>query len=223
MIVNASCSSTISMSCGSVWDILYASLAASRVAFKPTSPLDSTWDRLAPIVFCPIPLIQIGISVNSFAFIFEAKSRADEPVHTKEQSSFFRGSEIILEFITSSTVTGSLNKAIGFLDEFLRFLTDTKAICSSVVPKFLMWERANNDAQWTGRLNEPLVKSHSSFLAESLVIHSAPITSTQSCSPDAISQKAEIIADVPELQRLSIRQQFFGFNPNISEMMLEVY
>jgi hypothetical protein len=86
-----------------------------------------------------------------------------------------------------------------------------------------MWERANNDAQWTGRLNEPLVKSHSSFLAESLVIHSAPITNTQSCSPDAISQKAEIIADVPELQRLSIRQEFFGFNPNISEMMLEVY
>src|SRR5215216_5262520 len=205
MILNASCNSTTSMSCGSVWDILYASLAASRVAFKPASPLYSTWDRLAPIVFCPIPLIQIGASVNSFAFLFEAKSRAEEPVHTNEQSSFFRGFEIIFEFITSSTVIGSLNKAIGFLDEFLRFLTETEAICSSVVPNFLIWERANNDAQWTGRLNEPLVKSHWSFLAESLVSHSAPITNTQSQSPAAISQKAEIIADVPELQRLSRR------------------
>jgi hypothetical protein len=32
-----------------------------------------------------------------------------------------------------------------------------------------------------------------------------------------------MIADVPELQRLSIRKEFLGFNPNISETMLEVY
>jgi hypothetical protein len=52
---------------------------------------------------------------------------------------------------------------------------------------------------------------------------SVPITSAQSQSPAAISEYAEIIADAPELQRLSMRREFLGFKPNISDTMLEVY
>jgi hypothetical protein len=52
---------------------------------------------------------------------------------------------------------------------------------------------------------------------------SAPITRAQSQSPAAISEYAEMIADVPELQRLSMRHEFLGFKANISEIMLEVY
>src|SRR5215207_6368657 len=147
LIVNASCNSATSMSCGLIRDILYACLAASRVDVKPVLSSDSNLDRLAQVVFWPIPFIQMGLSVNFFAFSFEANMTAEEPEQTQEESSFFIGSDIFFEFMTSSRVILFLNNARGFFDEFMRFFTATEAICSSVVPNLRICERANNDAQ----------------------------------------------------------------------------
>jgi hypothetical protein len=52
---------------------------------------------------------------------------------------------------------------------------------------------------------------------------SAPTTKTESQSPDTIYEKAEIIAFVPELHRLSILFEILGFNPSISDIIVELY
>jgi hypothetical protein len=52
---------------------------------------------------------------------------------------------------------------------------------------------------------------------------SAPTTKTESQSPDTIYEKAEIMAFVPELQRLSILFEILGFSPSISDIILELY
>jgi hypothetical protein len=85
-----------------------------------------------------------------------------------------------------------------------------------------MCERANIDAQCTGKLNEPLVTSHTSLLP-SLRAFSAPTTSAESHSPEAMSEYAVEIAFVPELHRLSILCDTLGFTPSISAIMVELY
>jgi hypothetical protein len=129
---------------------------------------------------------------------------ADEPSHGAEQSRSLIGGAIFFEFITSCKATSFPKRARGFLLAFLWFLIETIAICSSVVPYFLMWALANIAAQCTGNINDPRVTSHKSLLP-GLSTFSAPTTSTELHKPDAIIAKAEITAFVPELQRLSIR------------------
>src|ERR671915_1121062 len=143
------------------------------------------------------------------AFSSDTNSMADEPSHGAEQSSSLIGGAIFFEFITSCKATSFPKRARGFLEAFLWFLTETIAICSSVVPYFLMWAFANIAAQCTGNTKDPLVTSHNSLLP-GLSTFSAPTTSTVLHKPDAIIAKAEITAFVPELQRLSIRYEIFG-------------
>src|SRR5689334_8404128 len=100
-----------------------------------------------------MPLIHTGVSVNSFALSSEANKTADAPSHKAQQSSNLMGSAIFLEDITSSKVIRLLKSALGFSDAVLRFFTETVAICSSVVPYFLMCAFANIAAQCTGSIN----------------------------------------------------------------------
>jgi hypothetical protein len=64
--------------------------------------------------------------------------------------------------------------------------------------------------------------SHNSLLP-GLSAFSAPTTSAESHNPDAMSENAEATAFVPELHRLSILWDTFGFMPSISETMVELY
>src|SRR5919109_764231 len=137
------------------------------------------------------------------AFSSDNNSMADEPSHEAEQSSSLIGGAIFFEFITSCKPTSFPKRARGFLVAFLWFLTETPAICSSVVPYFLMWAFANIAAQCTGNMNDPRVMSHNSLLP-GLSAFSAPITSAVSHNPDAIIENADATAFVPELHRLSI-------------------
>src|SRR5574341_1853316 len=132
-----------------------------------------------------MPFIHTGFSVF-LAFFSESRSTADAPSQGAEQSSSFTGSAILFEFITSCRLTGLRKRAPGFLAAFLWFLTDTCAICSSVVLYFLMCALANIDAQCTGKLKEPRVTSQTSLLP-SLAAFSAPTTRAESHSPDAMS------------------------------------
>src|SRR3712207_3166073 len=156
------------------------------------------------------------------AFSSDTNSIAEAPSHGAEQSSSFIGEAIFFEFITSSRATSFPKSARGFLVAFLWFLTETIAICSSVVPYFLMWALANIAAQCTGNINDPRVTSHNSLLP-GLSSFSAPITSTELHKPDAIRAKAEATALVPELQRLSILYEILGRIPSISDIMEELY
>jgi hypothetical protein len=85
-----------------------------------------------------------------------------------------------------------------------------------------MCERANIDAQWTGKLKEPRVTSETSRFP-SLCAFSAPTTSAESHRPDAMREYAVAIAFVPELQRLSTLCDILGFIPSISEIIVEPY
>src|SRR3989344_3946289 len=71
----------------------------------------------AEVVFCPIPVIQTGSSVN-FLHVFSEASNIDAPpVHGLEQSSNLRSSVNFLEFITSSEEYVFSESAFGlFLD-----------------------------------------------------------------------------------------------------------
>src|SRR5918912_3602399 len=93
------------------------------------------------------------------AFSSDTNSMADEPSHGAEQSRSLIGGAIFFEFITSCKATSFLKRARGFLVAFLWFLTETKAICSSVVPYFFIWALANIAAQCIGNMKDPLVTS----------------------------------------------------------------
>jgi hypothetical protein len=55
------------------------------------------------------------------------------------------------------------------------------------------------------------------------VAFSAPTTSAESQRPEEIYEKAETTAFAPELQRLSILCEIFGFIPSNSHKILELY
>src|SRR5918995_1750890 len=156
------------------------------------------------------------------AFSSATNSIADAPSHGAEQSSSLIGGAIFFEFITSCKATSFPKRASGFLVAFLWFLTETIAICSSVVPYFLIWALANIAAQCTGNIKDPRLTSHTSLLP-GLSAFSAPTTSTVLHKPDAIIAKAEATALVPELQRLSTRYEILGYIPSISDIIAELY
>src|ERR687895_769944 len=156
------------------------------------------------------------------AFSSDTNSIAEAPSQGAEQSSSLIGEAIFFEFITSCKATSFPKRASGFLVAFLWFLTETIAICSSVVPYLLIWAFANIAAQCTGNINDPRVTSHKSLLP-GLSAFSAPTTSAVSHKPDAIIAKAEATALVPELQRLSMRYEILGCIPSISDIIAELY
>ena len=69
--------------------------------------------KLADVVFCPIPLIQIGHSDIFLAFSSDARIIDELPEHEREQSKILRSSVICFEFIISDMVFGSLLYACG--------------------------------------------------------------------------------------------------------------
>src|SRR5215207_1429734 len=156
------------------------------------------------------------------ALCSDTNSIADAPSHGAEQSSSLIGEAIFFEFITSCKATSFPKRARGFLVAFLWFLTETIAICCSVVPYLLMWAFANIAAQCTGNIKAPRVTSHNSLLP-GLSTFSAPTTSTVLHKPDAINAKAEATVLVPELQRLSMRCEILGCIPSISDIIAELY
>src|SRR5919198_5351573 len=106
-IVKASCNSTTSMELGEVFDILYASCAASLDGLLVVRSDDASLN-VAPLVCCPIPLIHTGLSIaNSLTLSSDNKSIAQEPSQGHEHSSNLMGSAILLECITSSSVINS--------------------------------------------------------------------------------------------------------------------
>ena len=63
---------------------------------------------------------------------------AQAPSVSSEQSSRWRGSAIMREFSTSSTVIGSRKKARGLREAFSRWVTATRAKCSGFAPNSCM-------------------------------------------------------------------------------------
>src|SRR3989338_6903378 len=92
-------------------DILNAVDAARCVDFMELNAI--FFVNPAEVVFCPIPVIQTGLSVN-FLHVFSEASKIDAPpVQGLEQSSNLRSSVSFLEFITSSKEYVFSENALG--------------------------------------------------------------------------------------------------------------
>ena len=69
--------------------------------------------KLAEFVFCPIPEIHTGVSVNFFRISSDANKIDALPEHGYEQSNIRRSSVIIFEFIICEIVYGSCEYELG--------------------------------------------------------------------------------------------------------------
>ena len=75
---------------------------------------DSFFVNPADVVFCPMPLIQIGLSVIFLHNCSDAKRIDAPPEQGLEQSNNLKSSVIFYELITSSTVYVFFDNALGF-------------------------------------------------------------------------------------------------------------
>ena len=109
---NASCTSATSISEILWFDIFNADCPAITVDSIDVS--DVFFVNPADVVFCPIPVIHIGMSVYFSATSFDANRIDALPVHGLEQFNNLRSSVNFLEFMTSSTVYVFFDNAFGF-------------------------------------------------------------------------------------------------------------
>ena len=94
------------------------------------SRLPAPWWAMAS----PTPSTQTGVWRQLRATSGDATTTAPPPSVMTQQSGRCRGEEITRELTMSSTVTGSRNRASGFMEACLRMATATSASCSEVVP-----------------------------------------------------------------------------------------
>src|SRR2546426_8082342 len=128
-----SCTSATSTSSGLIRAMPYAALAAffetSKLVSGPLLPA-----RLIGLDASPSPATQTGLSDSFLAFSPFATIRQAAPSAFAQQSKSFRGYDTILDLRTSSRAMGFWNIALGFLAPYALFLTETRAMSSTVVP-----------------------------------------------------------------------------------------